>query len=372
VALALSSCGGTSSSPTASSQPTDSTSGPATTPPTSTSAPSESPSGTAQGGTRTDPARVTATDDLLDWTAVPGSTKALVTVGENWTLTVNQGGSAATLDGPGSRSVTVRAGDHSSVTDAFLDADHALVVSEDRLAQQPDRATVVDLRSGRRTVLDGVSRPPTVVGGTWALGPSWLVHATSDGRGRYCLATVDLATGKGTTGWCAEPRHGFSRASVTSDGTTLMTFDDHHPSCRTLNVVYGKALTPFRGVTRCKGWDSALLDGTTVWSVVPNSRRIDAAHFYARTEDGWFDLGAGTSGSLVVCAGSAYFTRDPESRTAPAALMRWSPDSSSLSVAYESKGTGNAFLAPPRCGGSHLTVTSYSQAGDEQVTTRVG
>jgi hypothetical protein len=198
------------------------------------------------------------------------------------------------------------------------------------------------------------------------------VHATSDDGHRYCLATVDLATGRGTTGWCAEPRHGFSRASVSSDGTTLMSFDDHHPSCRTLNVVYGRALTPFRGVTRCKGWDSGLLEGTTVWSVVPDNRRIEAAHFYARTSDGWYDLGPGTSGSLVTCAGSAYFTRDPRSRTDHAALLRWSPVTADLAVVYESKGAGNAFLAPPRCGGTHLTVTSYSQAGDEQVTTSLG
>ena len=52
--------------------------------------------------------------------------------------------------------------------------------------------------------------------------------------------------------------------------------------------------------------------------------------------------------------------------------MRWSPDDHSLSVAYESKGTGHAFLSPARCGGTHLTVTAYSQAGDEQVTTSLG
>jgi hypothetical protein len=48
--------------------------------------------------------------------------------------------------------------------------------------------------------------------------------------------------------------------------------------------------------------------------------------------------------------------------------MRWEPDTASLTVAYESRGTGNAFLSPPRCGGSHLTVTTYQQAGDRQVS----
>jgi len=211
-----------------------------------------------------------------------------------------------------------------------------------------------------------------VVGGTWALGPDTLAHATSGGRGRYCLATVDLATGKGSTGWCAPPRNGFRSATITVSGTTMMTFDDHHPSCRTLTTVNGAGLSPLSGVTDCKGWDSAALDGTTIWSVVPKERRIEAAHFYAHTDAGWYDLGPGTSGSLVTCAGSAYFTRDPSTRSEPARLLRWSPATASLTVAYASKASGNAFLSPPRCGGDHLTVTSYSQSGDEQVTASVG
>ena len=71
-----------------------------------------------------------------------------------------------------------------------------------------------------------------------------------------------------------------------------------------------------------------MLDGTTVWSVVPNDHRIDAAHFYAHTDAGWYDLGPGTSGSLVACAGAAYFTRDPADQhrpRGPAALGRRTP-----------------------------------------------
>ena len=89
-----------------------------------------------------------------------------------------------------------------------------------------------------------------------------------------------------------------------------------------------RTLTPFPGVTDCKGWDSALLDGTAVWSVVPNERRIEAAHFYAHTDDGWYDLGPGTSGSLVACAGAAYFIRDPATQHRPgdpAALVAAAP-----------------------------------------------
>lgn len=306
----------------------------------------------------------------LDWRTVPGSTKNLVTMGDGWILTVPDGGHEARLQGPDP--MTIRAEQGYSITDAFLDDAHALVVGEDRLAEKPDVATVVDLASGRRTTLDGRSDPPTVVGGTWALGPGSLVHATSGSHHRYCLATVDLATGRGTTGWCAEPRHGFSRATVTASATTMMTFDDHHPSCRTLVEVSGTRTMPIPGVTHCKGWDSSSTASGAVWSVVPNERRLEAAHFYAHTAHGWYDLGPGTSGSLVTCGGSSYFARDPGSRTDPARLLRWDPDSSSLAVVYQTEGTGNAFLSPPRCGGHHLTVTAYSQAGDAQVMTSLG
>lgn len=363
LALLVASCGsGTSSSPS-------NAVGSSATPPhvvastTGTASPS---AGASPVGSPEHPVVVTPHAAPLSWTSVQGSAKDLVTVGDGWTLTVADGSATARLAGP--RPLMIRAGDHASITDAFLDARHALVVSEDRFAQSPDRATLVDLGTGRTTVLDGRSDPPTAVGGTWALGPATLVHATFVGHGRYCLATVDLADGHGSTGWCARPRHGFRSATVTADGTTMMTFDAHRPSCRTLVMVRGGDLTPFTGVTDCKGWDSLALDGSTVWSVVPHDHRLDAAHFYAHTDTGWYDLGRGTTGSLVGCDGSAYFTRDPQSRSDPARLMRWEPDTASLTVAYESRGTGNAFLSPPRCGGSHLTVTTYQQAGDRQVS----
>ncbi len=66
------------------------------------------------------------------------------------------------------------------------------------------------------------------------------------------------------------------------------------------------------------------------------------------------------------------FTRDPQARSDPATLLRWSPDEASLSVVFASRGTGNAFLAPPRCGGDQLTVTAYSSSGDQQVTAALG
>jgi hypothetical protein len=198
-----------------------------------------------------------------------------------------------------------------------------------------------------------------------------VLHATSGAGRAYCVATVDLATGNGTTGWCAKPRNGFSRATITESATTMMTFDDQRPSCRTLVEVEGRRLVPFPGVPDCLGWDSSLTAPGAVWSLVPDQHRIEAAHFFAHTASGWFDLGRGVSGSLVTCAGSSFFTRDPQRRSAPATLLRWDPDTDVLSVAFSSPGTGNAFLAPPRCGGDHITVTAYSANGDEQVTAAV-
>jgi hypothetical protein len=365
-ALVLASCGsGASSGPTADSSPPrsgDATTTPIT-PPTTASA---TPTGSAEH-----PVVVPPQQGLLRWTRVSGSTKVLVTTNGPWTLQVAEGGAGARLEGPSGHR-TVRAGDHASITDAFLTDRYALVVSEDRLAEQPDVATVVDLASGRLTTLDGSSDPPTVVGGTWALGPDSLVHATSGSRHSYCLATVELPAGTGTTGWCAPPRHGFSRATITGSATTMMVFDDHHPSCRSLAEVEGTRLVTIPGVTRCKGWDSSLDASGAVWSVVPKDRRIEAARFYAHDAAGWFDLGPGTSGSLVTCDGRSFFTRDPAAHSDPAELLRWDPDGSTLTVVYRTRATGNAFLSPPRCGGTHLTLTAYSSAGDEQVTTDLG
>ena len=52
-----------------------------------------------------------------------------------------------------------------------------------------------------------------------------------------------------------------------------------------------------------------------------------------------------------------------------AALMRW--DGTTLATVYQAP-PGQSFLATPRCGGSALTVTAFSESGDEQVTAPLG
>ena len=71
------------------------------------------------------------------------------------------------------------------------------------------------------------------------------------------------------------------------------------------------------------------------------------------------------------CGGAAYFVRDPQADTDPARLMRFSPDGT-LAVVYESASQGNAFLSVPRCGGDAITLTSYGDQGDEQLTADLG
>ncbi len=349
------------------------TSGPPSTAPSSDAPSSTSSSSTPSApstGTSDHPAVVTATTALLDWQPVPGSTRDLVTVGGRWRLTVDPDGTAALLQGPHPR--TIRAGADARISDAFLDGSHALVVSEDKLAQTPDVATLVDLGSGRARILDRTSTPPTSVGGTWALGPDSLAHATAGPHGSYCVTWLSLGTLRPEADTCVPPRNGLSRASITADGASLMRFDDHHPSCRTLLGRTGAHAVPLPGVADCQGWDSAALSGGAAWSVIPNEHRIEAAHFYAHTASGWFDLGPGTSGSLVACGGAAYFVRDPPTRRDPATLLRWNPGDAGLTTVFASKGRGNAFLSPPRCGGDHLTVTAFAAAGDQQVTASVG
>lgn len=337
--------------------------------PTSSSRPASpsasSPPARPSGGTVDQPVPADERTDLLDWSRVPGSVDDTVTVSGEWTLSYRARADRAVLDGP--RPATIPAPGRYRITDALIDGQYAVVSAEDQQAGKPNVATVVDLRSGNQFTLDGSSDVPTTTGGAWALGEGTLLHATLGPRRSYCLASVDLAAQKSSRGWCAPPRNGFTDPRITPEGTSLLTFDDSQPSCRTVGVVTGTELTPFPDLPRCHAWDGALLDDGAAWSVVENEQRIEAAHFYARVGEGYFDLGPGSSGSLTPCAGSAYFVRDPQRDGDPARLLRWSPDGA-LAVVYETKAGGRATLSTPRCGGDTLTVTALTSKGDEQVS----
>jgi hypothetical protein len=369
LALGLGACGDdepdtkpSSGSPSTGSSPSKASESP-------TASPTDKPPARPSGGTADDPAVAEAAPDVLDWSPVPGSVDDTVTVSGRWSLGYPQQGDRAVLDGPDP--VTVTAPKRFRIADTLIDGEYAVVVAQDELETKPSVATVIDLATGKKATLDGSSDVPTTNGGTWALGGGTVAHATI-GKGRsYCLATVDLASQDSTLGWCAPPRNGFNDARITPAGTSLLTFDDKSPSCRTVAQVDGDRVTPFPDVPDCKGWDGALLDDGAVWSVVAKENRVEEADFFARVGDGYFDLGPGTSGSLTPCGGSAYFVRDPQRSADPARLMRWSPDGE-LTVAYETAARGQATLSEPRCGGETVTVTALTAKGDEQVSAPAG
>lgn len=311
------------------------------------------------------------TPALLAWEPTLRPVEETVTTGGGWTIVVDQERSLATVDGLQSR--TVAGGKRFRISDVLLDTAYAVVVKSDSLEEKPAVATVLDLATGKPSIVDGRSEVPTTNGGTWALHGNRLVHATIDDGGAYCLAERDLATGAAEVGWCADERQGFNNAQVTPAGLTVMAFDDQRPSCRTIGAVAGGALDPVEGVTECTGWEGVVTDDGAVWSVIPRENRLDEAHVYARGAPGpddVVDLGPATAGTLTWCAGATYFVLDPQTPGEPARLLRWT-DAGTLETVYESKG-GQAFLSDPRCGGDRITVSAFSESGDEQVSAPLG
>lgn len=340
--------------------------------PSDSPTPSErsSSAGSAAGGTATDPVPLVESTHLLDWKPVPGSVDTTVIRDGRASVSVDEGGTSARITAPGAGTTTVTPDARQRISDTMLDGDWAVVVLQDRQETRPSEARVVNLADdGQSFTLDGHSDIPTVNGGTWALGDGHLLHATID-QGRYCVATVDLGVATSTLGWCAPPRHGFNAGRITPYGDSVLTFDDSRPSCRTVGQVDGLRLEPFPGVTKCSAWEGLLTRDGAVWAVIPNEKQVEESHVYARSADGYLDLGSGVSGSLTWCGGAAWFVRDTQSDRNPAALLRWTA-TDGLQVTYQARGA-HAFLEAPRCGGSAITITARSSAGDEQVTADLG
>jgi hypothetical protein len=325
--------------------------------------PSPQQSPAPQGGTADQPVALAADRSLLEWVPAPGSVENSLTTNGTWFLSVEASGEAYRLDGPDRSFGTEEPG--SRITNALLDADWAVVVRQDRAGTAPGAAEVVDLATGAQFGIDATSDPPTVSGGTWALGGDTVVHATSGPGGTFCVATVDLASRTSAVPWCAAGKQGFRAAHVTGAGTALLGYDDAKPSCRTVGVVADGALDPFPGVPACAAWEGALLgDDAAVWSVIPDESDIDLAEFFARAGEDYYDLGPGTSGTLVPCAGAAYFVRDPQREGDAARLMRW--DGSTLATVYAAD-PGQSFLDAPRCGDAALVLTVHAESGDQQL-----
>jgi hypothetical protein len=325
--------------------------------------PSPQASPAPEGGTADQPVPLTATKSLLDWRSAPGAVENTLTTNGSWFLTVEASGEGYRLDGPDQSFGTREAG--TRITNALLDSDWAVVVRQDETGNEPSTAEVTDLAKGEQFTLDEESDVPTIDGGTWSLGGDELVHATTGPGGTFCVATVDLGSKKSSVAWCAAAKHGFKSAHVTDAGTTVLGFDDAKPSCRTVGAVADDQFDAFPGVPQCSAWEGSLLgDDAAVWSVIPNESDADTAEFFGRAGDGYFDLGPGTSGTLVPCAGAAYFVRDPQREGDSARLMRW--DGRGLTTVYAAP-PGQSFLDAPRCGDAALVLTAHAEAGDQQV-----
>jgi len=344
---------------------------PLTSPPSSGPASSSAPAATGggpAGGTADHPAVLDAATRLLDWQPVADtSIDDVVTDNGIWTVTVDQAGSQARL--VGEDEITVKPPSGMTIQEALLDEAWAVVVAADENGVRPAVATVVELATGRRTMIDGRSGVPTAPSGAWALGGDTLLRATYQGRD-YCVASTDLTTSTTTVTYCAKPRHGFNALAVSAAGRSLLTFDAGQPSCRTPARLADDGAEPLLDVTPCKGSDSVLTEHGAVWGVVEKEQRYEVSHYYASYDDQYFDLGVGTTGTLTWCGDSAYFVRDTQKDVDKARLLRWTPDGA-LEVVYESPGEGNAFLTAPRCGGHVLTLTELGEGGDEQVSAAV-
>ncbi len=216
------------------------------------------------------PEVLTPTTSLLDWKPVPGPirrsvTRSVTDAGE-WSLSVT--GASAELTGPSGSS-----GVATSRTPGLRRPARRRRTPSSSCRTRPRSAPrspgSPTLASGKTTTLDGRSDLPTTNGGTWALDGDTLVHATYAPRATTAWPRSTSPPATSTLGWCAPKRHGFSNAQVTPAGTSMLTFDDSQPACRTVVAVDGTDATPFTGVPDCTGWDGALLDDGAVWSVVP-------------------------------------------------------------------------------------------------------
>lgn len=324
------------------------------------------------GGTAAKPATVTPKTALLDWRPAGADIESAVTRAGKWTLSVTANGATASLDGPTPH--TIKAGPGRRITGVQLNDAWALVVAQDEQEVRPAAATLVELATGKESVLDGRSDPPTTTGGDWSLGDAGaaaVLRPTMDGKGAYCLVSTDPATAKSSLPYCAEPGTGFRDVRASPYGVTIVAFDNAQPvSCRTPTRVDGDQPQPLPEVPACKGAESVVTEKGAVWAVVEKEQRFEAAHYLASSDGAFFDLGAGTTGSLIWCGDSAWFVRDAQKDKDKARLMRWTPRGT-LEVAYESPGTGAAFLEAPRCGGDSITITALGEGGDEQVTARL-
>ncbi|HXH80024.1 hypothetical protein [Nocardioides sp.] len=291
-----------------------------------------------------------------------------VVVGEKWTA-LARAGDVTFESATGAADVTLPTVESGEVDALLLDGDTAVVSYSFGGEVTTGLGYRVDLSTGEATK---IVTPEPANGSDWALIDDSLYYPTRGEGAGACLATLAVADGNGEDGWCPSGRVGIAELDANEHGVAAMLFDyGSDISCRTLNLLDQAGVPqPVAGPDECVGWDIAATSTGIIFSEVPRPRRQERAVFSAVVDGGPPQrLAKGTTGSLVSCGGDAFFVSDPTKMTEPARLMRW--DGTALSVAYESASKGNAFLGRPECADGIVTLSSFGEDGDEQVSASV-
>ena len=320
---------------------------------------SASASAPATGGTVT----ATPAKQQLDWTEVSHSEYPVV-ASASWKLEVVQKGHAWSLAARGKAAHTTQAPAGLKVLDVQMSDTYAVAVYGDEQMRKPQQVAVTDLATGKVTMIDASSPLPPTTEGSYALDGSTLWRPTRKGA-EFCLATTDLSSGASTLSWCAPKNNGWTNVIASAGTASALAFDNGQPSCRTVVALAGGRATPYPGVPDCKGAEGADLgDAGKVWAIVPSEQRYQQIHVYASGDGATTDLGLGVNGTLAVCGGAAYWSRDATG-SAPAALMRW--DGTTLSTVYETDG----YLGKPLCASDTLTLPVSAGDGAQQLSAPV-
>ena len=336
--------------------------------PTTSSSDASDPAPVETESTPTEPAEP-APPGQLAWQPTGHLVDERVVVGEKWTAVARAGDVTFESASDAASDVPIPSVGRGDVSALLLEGDTAVVSYSFGGEVTTGLAFRVDLSTGEATK---IVTPEPANGGDWALIDDSLYYPALSEDDRACLATLAVADGNGEDGWCPSGRVGIAELDANEHGVAAMLFDyGSDISCRTLTLLDQAGVPqPVEGPDQCVGWDIAATSTGIIFSEVPRPRRQERAVFSAVADGGPPQrLAKGTTGSLVSCGGDAFFVSDPTKMTEPARLMRW--DGTDLSVAYESASKGNAFLGRPECADGILTISSFGEDGDEQVSASV-
>lgn len=327
--------------------------------PEPTTSPSGSPSESATGSESPAP---------LDWQPTGYDVEDRVIVGEKWTAIATESDVRFESNTDANDLAVPRVGS-GGVNAVLLEGDTAVVSYAFGGETTVGLGYRIDLTTGEQTE---IVTPEPANGGDWALIDDSLYYPALDEDEQACLATLAVTDGNGEEGWCPPGRVGIAELEANDHGVAAMLFDyDTDISCRTLTLLDQTGVPqPVEGPAECTGWDIAATSTGIIWSEVPRPKRQEVAVFHALADGAPQKLATGTTGSLTSCGDDAFFVSDPVKMTDPARLLRW--DGTTLSVAYESASKGNAFLGEPECADGILTISSFGEDGDEQVSANVG